>query len=470
MSDTATSSSQGSAAALFHEFAASGFVVLRGALDGPALRSFQRSIADDLAVGRHNEAPLGPLDLTTPMTWPRAGHIAAHRIVEVVPAPPVPSSPSVHWDALSDRESILGRALDALLGAGAWEVPRNGDSPVGARHWYVPVTFPEVPPSLPLPGACADAPALQVTRAGSHTAALAPIQHFSAQKAAALDPALRSLADVLSGDAPCDAATAAVTWQPINRRRVVGKGWHVDSFHAHSVVLLVLMSDWTPGGGGTAVIPGTHAWVYRQWQRMRASSASAAGGGASAAAPCLDEPDLSDPAAQQALNAWVTSRMRALTAGGQVELLHAGEPGADLDTWGTLPAARGWPQDGPLPSDAPAAAVQVRGGFWSCALLYQLLRHGSRLACSSMALLLMLATPSVPCLRADRRASRRRRPDAPPPRAHGHDESGPQPAHPSQWARPAACRAAWQHGSWKWSARADGCCGRVSTSLCQWRG
>ncbi len=27
------------------------------------------------------------------------------------------------------------------------------------------------------------------------------------------------------------------------------------------VVLLVALSDWAPGGGGTAMIPGSHVWV-----------------------------------------------------------------------------------------------------------------------------------------------------------------------------------------------------------------
>lgn len=65
------------------------------------------------------------------------------------------------------------------------------------------------------------------------------------------------------------------SWHPVNRRRVLGKGWHVDigpgfctdkcrtltGDPKQGVVVLVLLSDWNAGGGGTAFIRGSHLWV-----------------------------------------------------------------------------------------------------------------------------------------------------------------------------------------------------------------
>ena len=65
-------------------------------------------------------------------------------------------------------------------------------------------------------------------------------------------------------------------WQPVSRRRYRGKGWHVDigpgfsteqkrTTKGHSyqgLIVLILLSDWLPGGGGTAMVPGSHRWVY----------------------------------------------------------------------------------------------------------------------------------------------------------------------------------------------------------------
>ena len=67
----------------------------------------------------------------------------------------------------------------------------------------------------------------------------------------------------------------ALRWVPVNRRRVRGKGWHVDigpgfdtdaARHVHGdpcqgCVALVLLSDWREGGGGTAYVAGSHQWV-----------------------------------------------------------------------------------------------------------------------------------------------------------------------------------------------------------------
>jgi hypothetical protein len=60
----------------------------------------------------------------------------------------------------------------------------------------------------------------------------------------------------------CSPAMARRLWQPVNRRRVVGRGWHIDvgpgfgndevrttkGDARQGVILLVLLSDWAPGG------------------------------------------------------------------------------------------------------------------------------------------------------------------------------------------------------------------------------
>jgi hypothetical protein len=62
-------------------------------------------------------------------------------------------------------------------------------------------------------------------------------------------------------------------WQPVNRRRVCGKGWHIDigpgfdlqwarTLRGHpyqGLVMIVLLSDWEPGAGGTVSRP----WNWR---------------------------------------------------------------------------------------------------------------------------------------------------------------------------------------------------------------
>ena len=78
-------------------------------------------------------------------------------------------------------------------------------------------------------------------------------------------------------DAGARYAEHGAGWQPVNRRRVRGKGWHLDwgpgfdtegdgrrTLDGHpfqGVIVLLLLSDWAPGGGGTVVVPGSHRWV-----------------------------------------------------------------------------------------------------------------------------------------------------------------------------------------------------------------
>lgn len=353
-------------------FAKNGFVVLRGCLDTDALSSFARAVSDDLSAGRHSEVPLGCIGLHVPGTWPQPGALAAHRIVEVVPAAPTPteraSGGSAHWRGLQQRSGPLGRALNDLLGEGAWEVPCNGDPPSDKRFWYCPVTLPEVPPPPSL--AAPRSPAEDATgpAASYHLATLGPIDR--------LPPDGAELSAALRSPLPCAPADAARLWQPINRRRVVGKGWHVDSFHAHAVVLLVLLSDWAPGCGGTAIIPGTHAWVYRRWLQMQAQEHVDARGDDGATAAPVRMPD--DAAAQRDLNSWVTRSMRALTEQGRVRLMHVGPDAAamlDPPADAPAPSIHDWVASEHVIADGAVSAVQIVGRAGDVVLMHPLLIH-----------------------------------------------------------------------------------------------
>ena len=67
----------------------------------------------------------------------------------------------------------------------------------------------------------------------------------------------------------------AKSWHPVNRRRMLNRGWHLDigaGFSPDAVrtpeghpfqgaIILIFLSDCEPGGGGTAFIKGSHKWV-----------------------------------------------------------------------------------------------------------------------------------------------------------------------------------------------------------------
>ncbi|KAJ1620796.1 hypothetical protein T492DRAFT_374582 [Pavlovales sp. CCMP2436] len=165
-------------------------------------------------------APGGyPIELARAATWPSG---AARRVVEVTP----PGDTAAWTDALASPRLVA--ALDTLLGPGSWELPANGPAPPGGgrvpvRHWYAPVAFPEEPP----------------------------------------------------GSGPASAPDVAV-WTPVNRRGQHWRGWHVDigpgfetdqmrTLNGHpyqGCVVLLLGSTVSPGGGGTALIRGSHRWVH----------------------------------------------------------------------------------------------------------------------------------------------------------------------------------------------------------------
>eukprot|EP00937_MAST-01D_sp_MAST-1D-sp2_P001653 g1653.t1 len=134
------------------------------------------------------------------------------------------------------------------------------------------------------------------------------------------DPAAAGADADTDADADAVADPAAMHWQPVNRRRVRGKGWHIDwgpgfekvgrgvrtlAGHPYQgVIVLLMLSDWVPGGGGTAVIPGSHEWVRARIQR----AVDAGAGGVP----------------QDELNEWCKARVRAESERGTLRLPRGG--------------------------------------------------------------------------------------------------------------------------------------------------
>ena len=343
------------ASALRETFRRDGIVVLDGVLSGSALESFREQVSRELTkpcIPPESGTPEG-VRLSSPETWPRGSQ---RRVIEVVP-------PGVgeHWGALAESPKLT-HALDALLGADAWELPNNQPhgGPCAIRHWYCPVVFPEMsergnPPSSAAslasgnwrrgdvgkgapPWSPEEDEVLYASRAKDWpwervaAAVAAKCGHartpkqcrerhqppWTAEDDAALlelcakhkDGAWQQITNQMQPSRACTkrqvrerAAELAVSargdvsetrrektdededdtetekttshWVPVNRRRVRGKGWHVDigpGFDTDAArhvrgdpcqgcVALVLLSDWREAGGGTAYVAGSHQWV-----------------------------------------------------------------------------------------------------------------------------------------------------------------------------------------------------------------
>jgi len=81
--------------------------------------------------------------------------------------------------------------------------------------------------------------------------------------------------DHVVGGAETRGVDAAKSWHPVNRRRMLNRGWHLDigpGFATDAVrtpeghpyqgaIILIFLSDCELGGGGTAFIKGSHRWV-----------------------------------------------------------------------------------------------------------------------------------------------------------------------------------------------------------------
>ena len=205
-------------------FGRDGWVMVRSAVASDVMSSLQRQVEAELqSPSIAAESGGVSVSLHRRETWP-AGE--ARRVVEVTPPGEAP-----HWQQLTSSPQLKA-ALDALLGQGCWELPVNSAAPatggrVPVRHWYAPVTFPDDP----------------------HTSS---------------EPVLPALE-----------AQSGLAWAPVNRRGELWRGWHVDigpgfptdaqrTFGGHpfqGCVVLLLGSRWLEGGGGTALIRGSHRWV-----------------------------------------------------------------------------------------------------------------------------------------------------------------------------------------------------------------
>jgi hypothetical protein len=276
-----------------------GYFRVPAALSPETVSAFRAQLCADL----HS---VSGVDLSDASTWPRARE---RRVLEVEPLGDGGGGGEgrAHWRSL--RESAALRvALDDALGADAWEILCNEGSSVqrgartavalsGPRHFYAPIVFPEGEAGgggVPEMGGGAAAPP------GAAAGRACPFEDYAAFAARA---------------AAAGALEPAARWTPVSRRRFAGKGWHIDSGPGfgnaerralagdarQGAVLLVALSDWAPGGGGTAVVCGSHAAV-----RGRMAAEAAAGGA---------------PLTHEALNSWVVARMRALAEAGRVRLL-----------------------------------------------------------------------------------------------------------------------------------------------------
>jgi len=226
-------------------FSRDGFVVLRAAIPSPIVSALAAEVCSLANAPGGGESGTPPFDPHVSSTWPRG---RSRRVREVSP-----TCSGAAWEALLGS-APLTRALDTLLGAGAWELPRNAEG--SPRHWYAPCVAPEgaAPPGAPSAAAPGGVPP------GAPCAAPPRACPFS----------------------PCDAARAhaappAAAWAPVSRRRFRGLGWHLDvgpgvpssvpraaggaDGHRAGVVVLVALSRSPAGAGGTAVIPGSHKWV-----------------------------------------------------------------------------------------------------------------------------------------------------------------------------------------------------------------
>ena len=269
--------------------ASCGYTHVRGALDASAIASFLLQLSSDLNrdTGLSLEPNRSTADITT-TTWPSG---RARRVIELEPAGEGP-----HWDALS-LSPPLHVALDDCLGLDCWDLPLNLLGGVdgrrmegGVRHWYAPVVFPEHTNVKYDPN---------IVSTSSCTARTCPF------KPCVLAPPTPT---------PTPTTSAATSWAPVSRRRFLGAGWHIDSGPGfcndevrlpigdtrQGVIVLLLLSDWLPGSGGTAVIPGSHRAVQAE---LLAREAVAPG-----------------TTSHQELNEWVVKRMRCLAEGGRLLL------------------------------------------------------------------------------------------------------------------------------------------------------
>eukprot|EP00946_MAST-07B_sp_MAST-7B-sp1_P005401 g5401.t1 len=268
-------------APVLERFRLDGFVQLRNVLDESAVAGFVSQIERELAG---DEAGLGDgadrtlkqrVVLSDRTTWPKKG---ARRVIETAPvcmrsADTEGEGAAQHWEHMRDS---LAPTLDAIMGPGGWELPFNkpGSS---IRHFYCPIVMPEVeyPHNHPQPTGAAGEVSVHASR---HSTVAGGNGQF-ASRPVLLESWKEEIRSAAFTNEEVDAPSR---WQPVSRRRFRGKGWHVDigpgfstdaprTVHGHpyqGLVVLILLSDWLPGGGGTVMVPGSQEWVR---QRLEAA-------------------------------------------------------------------------------------------------------------------------------------------------------------------------------------------------------
>mmetsp|Transcript_70251 Transcript_70251/g.187094 ORF Transcript_70251/g.187094 Transcript_70251/m.187094 type:complete len:379 (-) Transcript_70251:110-1246(-) len=268
-----------------------GYVVLRDCIADAAVAQLVEQVEAELDSAASAEARpqsernVGPLSLNAPGTWPTGGR---RRVVETAPVGTVGEKLAPHWEAILTC-SPLAVALDSILGKENWYIPVNVDphgtrkdmleseglGTPGVRHWYVPVSFPENIRSSKTGGQ----PSAKRHRVDEpNSVRPAPHEAGNTLRPVRLATWKDDLELPWTGD---EAADARSFWQPVSRRRIRGKGWHLDlgpgfdgsqkrSLGGHcfqGVVMLILLSDCDLGAGGTVMWPGSHHIVRRELAR-----------------------------------------------------------------------------------------------------------------------------------------------------------------------------------------------------------
>jgi hypothetical protein len=324
----------GPGAALRRALYEEGFVHVRGALPGAAVQAFLDAVRGDLAAQ----------GVELDHKWPRGG---ARRVSEAMPLG------GAHIEPLRSAP-VLCAALDAVLGEGGWELNQNGERSAAAaaaagelyaRHWYCPIAWPEAPPERWEEGSLAAAAARQAAAAAAAACVPARVAELLSCKE---EEALRGpLSDPRR-------------WQPVSRRRVLNKGWHVDvgpgfgneesrspaGDFRQGCVMLVLLSDCPAGCGGTAIVPRSHFAALAELEACEARG---------------------QRPSHQAFNSAFVKRMRALTERGQVLLECSGCGGV-----ATCACAAARPR---APPGGFVRVVQVVGNAGDVVLLHPLVLH-----------------------------------------------------------------------------------------------
>lgn len=313
-------------AALTAQYHERGWCLVPRCLDGTTVRSFVDQLKRELktpTVPGESGHDYRAIDLENSETWFRG---TERRVVEVNPP-----GAGDHWARIEAAPRLVA-ALDALLGA--WALPRNDAE--RTRQWYCPIVFPEDPPERTparraLQGeatwcagqgrdwtAAEDARLRKAARAvpvdwkGVSSDLQRPAKHCRERSAAIIpwspaeDHALveihathgdswslvttklaaaghesrtkrtvRARCAHLASQRVVEAPPTLNKWRPVNRRRCLDRGFHVDpgpgfpmdgprTVHgdrAQGAVVLIVLSDLPRNGGGTCVANRSHRWV-----------------------------------------------------------------------------------------------------------------------------------------------------------------------------------------------------------------